>query len=332
MVQNGTGLDKPIYYVNDLNFQDGYYSFERHRTPHAYMELFPWQSLSWQTLYSTVKEGENIIFVQTPTSDEKEKLRILLPLMGNNKVFINQESTIFDWFDWDGETQALYIECLSKCTAFCYHNEQDKELMKAFTSNFVKYPGCVNLFVEHPREEDHGSYVSIAGPFKRYQRGMIVHKLVHDTVPSDVEVRTMRYNRPPEGAGITSLSFPDSYRLGNMKLQDFMRVDQWHNYIFNAKFGVDIQREYSCGNNCIEFASLGVPLIGNIDLDCQRDIFPLTSFEYRDYDGIKKAIKLLLEDKDFYKTVSAQALTNVKNLYNSTLIVENFKQEVNKFL
>jgi len=327
---NGIGLSK-VYYINDLNFPNNYYNFNRHRTPHAYMELYPWYSVKWSEINSAIIGSNNIIFVQTPTSSEVEKLTKLLSIIDNNIVFINQETNIFDWFDWNGEAQRLYIQCLKKCRAFCYHNEYDKEVMKIFVKNFIKYPGCVNLFSDHIKNINDGQYVSIAGPFKRYQRGMIVHKLINDTIPNNIEVKTMKYNRPPEDSGVP-YSFPDSYVLGDMKLQNFMRVDEWINYIYNSKFGIDIQRDFSCGNNCIEFASLGVPLIGNIQLDCQKNIYPHTSFEFNDYDNIKNIIKLLLNDKDFYQMVSQTALDNVQKIYNSKYVIEQFKQQVNKLL
>jgi hypothetical protein len=247
-------------------------------------------------------------------------------------VFINQETNIFDWFDWDGDAQALYIECLRKCKAFCYHNEYDRNVMAVFTDNFIKYPGCVNLFHDQFKEYGSGEYIAIAGPFKRYQRGMIAHKLVTDIVPDTIEIRSMLYNRPPEGTGITSLSFPDSYRIGNIQLQPFMNVDAWISYVYNSKFGIDIQRDFSCGNNCIEFASLGVPLIGNIQLDCQREIYPLTSFEFNDYTSIKQCITQLINDKDFYEQVSRLAIENVMSKYNSSTVVSNFKLTVEDYL
>ena len=111
-----------------------------------------------------------------------------------------------------------------------------------------------------------------------------------------------------------------------------MNLNEWLQFIYNAKFGIDIHREFSGGNCSLEFGSLGVPLIGNINLDTQRDIFPDLSFEFNDYDRIKNAISLLLNDKDFFEEVINKALTNTKEKYNSQTVVENFKQEINKFL
>lgn len=326
------GTLKPIYYINDLEMPEGYHKFERHRTPHAYMELGPWYSVRWSQIEKVIQGTGNIIVVQTPTHDELEKLTKLRTLVESNKVFINQESVIYDWFDWPAPEQKLYLECLEHCAAFCYHNEYDRKVMEIFTDRFIKYPGCVNLFLpEEYKSFESSSYIAITGPFKRYQRGMVVHKLVHDVIKDQYPVKTMNYRRPKEGTG-KNLSFPDSYRLGNMELTDFMPVPYWINYIYNTKFGIDIQRDFSCGNNCIEFGSLGVPLVGNINLDCQRDIFPDISFDYKDYSGIKRAIKQLHEDKDFYEEVSRKALINTKEKYDSVKVVRNFMQELNSLL
>jgi len=62
----------------------------------------------------------------------------------------------------------------------------------------------------------------------------------------------------------------------------------------------------------------------------QRDIFPDISFEYTDYDNIKNAINMLIHDKDFYEDVSKKALENVKTLYNSKYITDEFAKEVIK--
>jgi hypothetical protein len=122
-------MDK-IYYINDLGYQNGYLKFDNHRLPQAYMEIFPWYSLSWDTVENEIKGDNNIIIVQTPTNNELKCLQIIDKLADNNKVFLNQESSIFDWFDWPAPEQQLYIKILSKSQAFLYHSEHDKEIMK----------------------------------------------------------------------------------------------------------------------------------------------------------------------------------------------------------
>jgi hypothetical protein len=320
-----------IYYINELGFPNGYLNFERHRLPQAYMSMFPWYSLNWSSL-SEIKGTKNTIFVQTPVSDELTKLKSLLPLLETNNIFINQESDIFSWFDWGAAEQETYVEILSKCRAFCYHSEYDASVMKVFTQNLVKYPGCVNYFVDSPKLFGEGKYALIPGPLKGYQRGLISYKLASDNIKS-MPVYATKYPRPQQiHQSSIFIPRPDLYKMKGIELINRMNVDEWINFIYGASFGIDIYRDFSGGNCSLEFGSLGVPLIGNINLDTQRDIFPDLSFEFNDYDGIKNAINLLLNDKDFFEEVSNKALTNTKEKYNSQIVVENFKQEINKFL
>jgi hypothetical protein len=198
-----------IYYINDLGYQNGYFKFDNHRLPQAYIEIFPWYSLSWDTVENEIKGNNNIIIVQTPTNNELKCLQIVNKLVDNNKVFLNQESSIFDWFDWPAPEQQLYIKILSKIQAFLYHNEHDKEIMKIFTDKFIKYPGCINFTVSSPKLFNQNEYVIIPNPIKRYQRGMITHKLVTDVLPKE-EIYGMTYNYPTQSH---NLSFPDKYQM-----------------------------------------------------------------------------------------------------------------------
>lgn len=317
-----------IYYINDLGYNNGYHKFDNHRLPQAYMDIFPWYSVRWDSVYQEIKGDNNIIIVQTPTNNELQCLYIIDHLSDTNKVFINQESSIFDWFDWPAEEQQLYIKILSKAQAFLYHSEHDKEVMKVFIDRFVRYPGCINFSVSAGRSFDQGGYILIPNPIKRYQRGMIGHKLVSDSI-SGIPIHSMKYNYPEIKH---NLSFPDAYSLDNIELLSRQGFQEWLNIINASKFGVDIHREFSGGNVSLEFGALGVPLIGNILLDTQRDIFPDLSFDYKDYENIKKSIILLANDKDFYEEVSAKALKNTQDLYNSTKIVEDFRKEILKFI
>ena len=319
-------MDK-IYYINDLGHQNGYHSFNNHRLPQAYMELFPWYSIRWDSI-NEIKENNNTIIVQTPTNNELKCLQIIDKLIDNNKVFINQESSIFDWFDWPAEEQQLYIKILSKAQAFLYHSEHDKEVMEVFIDKFIKYPGCINFVASTSKLFNQNQYVLVPNPIKRYQRGMISHKLVTDVLPKE-EIYGMTYNYPSQPH---NLAFPGKYQIGNIKLLPRVNFNNWMGVVNGAKFGVDVHREFSGGNVSLEFGALGVPLVGNINLDTQKDIFPDLSFDYKDYNNIKKSINMLNEDKDFYEEISKKALYNTQNIYNSNKIVGEFKKEFIKFI
>lgn len=321
-------LDKIMrktYFINELGYTDGCHTFDVHRLPQAYMHHLSWHSLSYDSIQTTKLEADCILIFQTPCNDELRKLSIIKQFVNQYTCCITQESSIFDWFDWPAIEQELYIDILSRCSAFLYHNEHDKKVMQVFCTRFVKYPGCVNLTTESYKQFEDGQFVLIPNPVKRYQRGMIVHKLVADCV-TDNTIYSMKYNAPKH----ISLSFPDAYSLPNINMLNWMNKEQWFQCIYSCKFGVDIHRDFSGANVALEFASLATPLIGNIELDAQRDIFPDISFEYRDYENIRNAINMLQQDKDFYEEVSKKALENVKNLYNSKYIINQFFDNLNK--
>lgn len=318
-----------IYYINDLGLPNNIKTdFEVQRLPFAHIQLYPWHSVKWSDISSEIIGDNNIIIIQTPVHDEEKKLKIALELTKNNVIFVSQEGTIFDWFDWSAIEQKLYIQLLSKSKAFLYHSEYDKKMMSVFIDKFVKWNGCINIFVDEPRSFGDGEYVSLPAPIKRYQRGMITHKLAIDSI-KNVPIYSIEYNRP---SGINLLSFPDNYELDGISIHTRMPHYEWMGFIHGSKFGIDIHREFSGGNCSLEYGALGVPLIGNINLDTQRDIFPDLSFDFMDYDSIKNTTHLLLNDKDFYEEVSKKALHNVKTMYQSNVVVNKFKTDFENIL
>jgi hypothetical protein len=322
-------MNKKIYYINDLGLPNGIETdFGIQRLPFAHIQLYPWYSVRWDSISSEIKGDGNIVIIQTPVHDEEKKLKIALELSNNNHIFVSQEGTIFDWFDWNANEQRLYIELLSKSKAFLYHSEFDKKLMSVFIDNFVQWNGCINISVDEPKKFGDGTYVSLPTPIKRYQRGMICHKIASDVV-KDIPIYSLEYNRP---SGIHMLSFPDTYSLDGISIHARMPHDEWMGFIYGSKFGIDIHREFSGGNCSLEYAALGVPLVGNINLDTQRDLFPDLSFDFMDYQSIKKSIHLLLNDCDFYEEVSRKALDNVNKLYHSNTVVEKFRNDFETIL
>jgi hypothetical protein len=322
----GTGNSKKHYYITDWNIAPGHYAYDKHRFPQAYIELAPWYILNWKDIDNVIKGKGNIIIANTPVHDELAKLRLIDALMQDNEVYLVQEGTVWDWFDWPAPEQELYVKLLANTKGFLYSNEYDRKALSVFTSNFLKVPACTNRFVEDVRKEP-GEYVFLVNPNKRYQRGMISHKLVYDAVPEEIPVYTMSYNRPTNFNEL--LAFPDSYTMPGFHLLPYMQHDEFLSTVYNCKFGVDINRDFSAGQLAVDFASLGVPLVGNIELDPQRTLYPDTSFEWNDYDRIKKCILQLSKDVEFNQEVGRKALENAKEYYTSSKVVSKYITDFN---
>jgi len=318
-------MDRKIYYISDWHINPGHYTFDRHRYPQAYIELGPWHILNFKDINQEIKGKGNLIIANTPVHDELRKLRLISELMDDNEVYIGIEGAVWDWLDWPASDQELYIEILAKSKGVLHSNVYDVKMMKVFASNFLQAPPCTNYFIEKPREQV-GEYVFIVNPCKGYQRGMIPHKLVYDSVPKEVPVYTMHYDRTPHlGRG---LPLPDSYSMPGFQKLNRMPHDEFMSTVYNSKFGVDIHRDFSAGQTAVDFGSLGVPLVGNIELDAQREIFPDISFEWSDYDNFKKYIKLLSVDEEFCKEIGQKALENTIQKYSSNIIVNKFMSDL----
>ena len=313
-----------IYHVCDWNFKPGYYKnqFDRHRFPHAWFDTGIFYLVSYKDATRVIKGENNIIWFNTPVHDELDKLKIIDSFIDNNDVYINGEGTIWEWMDdWPAPEQELYIKLLSKCKAYVVANEFDQHQIRLFTPTTFKVGPCTNKFVEEARKEL-GEYIFIANPSKRYQRGMMSHKLVYDSAPKNIEVYSLKYNRKPHIGN--SLSLPDSYSMPGFKQLDRMDWEKFMAVTYNSRFGVDIHRDFSAGQTAVDFGSLGVPLVGNIKLDAQRIIFPDLSFEWDEYEKIKECIHLLSVDDDFCLDMGKKALENTKKYYNSVDVLSDF--------
>jgi hypothetical protein len=108
-------MNQKVYYINELGYSSGTHQFDKHRLPQGYIDLLSWHSLGWNHL-NEIQGENNIIIIQTPCDNELEKLQLVLPLLDKHKIFITQESNIYDWFDWGGKEQEFYIQILSKCS------------------------------------------------------------------------------------------------------------------------------------------------------------------------------------------------------------------------
>ena len=318
-------MEQKVYYISDWDVAPGYYTYEKHRYPQAYIELGPWHILNFKDVKQEIKGKGNLIIANTPVNDELRKLHIINELIPDNEVYIGIEGTVWDWCDWPAKEQELYVEMLSNAKGVLYSNKCDIKMMSVFATNFLQAPPCTNRCIESVREVP-GDYVFVVNPSKRYQRGMISHKLVYDSVPKDIPVYTLAYNRP---SGFNELlAFPDSYTMPGFKLINYMQHDDFLSTAYSSKLGVDIHRDYSAGTVSVDFGSIGVPLVGNIELDTQREIFPDTSFEWNDYSSIKKCIHKLSTDVDFNLEVGRKALQITKQKYSSHVVVAKFMSDL----
>jgi len=89
------------------------------------------------------------------------------------------------------------------------------------------------------------------------------------------------------------------------------------NYVPSPQYG-EISRE---------FASVGVPCVGNIGSEIQSKVFPSLSLDDNDYNGMAIMIEKLIAENDFYDKMTNEGLKNVQQ-YN----YENSERRMKEFL
>tara|TARA_R110000782_G_scaffold142981_2_gene235670 strand:+ start:362 stop:1342 length:981 start_codon:yes stop_codon:yes gene_type:complete len=321
--------NQTFYYITDWNVKPGHYTFDKHRFPQGYIELMPWYCVTWKDVKSTIIGDGNIVFANTPVHNELAKLKIIEELINKgNKVIIIQEGNFESWYDWPADAQELYIKLLDKCVAWMCDHAREKEA-SIYTKNLLFPRICANTYAAEPRGWG-GDFIYIVNPIKRYQTGMVAHKIVYDYTPKDVPVCSHNYIRPvnPE----PYISYPDAYKMPGFTLLDGCTPDEWLERIYRCKFGVNITRDHAGDNTILEFASMGIPIIGNQNSFVQKDLFPDISFDYRDAEGIGQTIRRLLTDKIFYNEVAFKAYDRAINHWGSTTVVNEFKQNLQKYI
>ena len=93
-------MEQKVYYISDWDVAPGYYTYEKHRYPQAYIELGPWHILNFKDVKQEIKGKGNLIIANTPVNDELRKLHIINELIPDNEVYIGIEGTVWDWCDW----------------------------------------------------------------------------------------------------------------------------------------------------------------------------------------------------------------------------------------
>ena len=63
----------------------------------------------------------------------------------------------------------------------------------------------------------------------------------------------------------------------------------------------------SAGRDQITFAALGIPCIGNEELDIQRELFPALAVNIFDINRIRELVKMLYRETEFYRSVQNEA-------------------------
>jgi hypothetical protein len=255
-------------------------------------------------------EGSKIIDQSNPVSDLIHSDIVDILKASNRKVYYVQEGPHWWFNNYELADQIGFFNLLASCDAIFCHNSSDAPYYKGL---FPNKPVRVipSLMIEHSiigikaKPEDKAI---IGGNFSRWYGGFESYSVAQE------------FNVPVWGQ--TS----HATREGEDQLiQQLPRVmwTEWMKQLSTFKYAVHLMPTVAAGTFSLNCAYLGIPCIGNREVDTQVRCHPHLSVDVEDIEQARKLASRLAADKDFYDDCSQSA----KKLYKQYYSLENFKEK-----
>lgn len=221
----------------------------------------------------------------------------------NKRVFYMQEGPHWWFNDYRLADQINFYNIVASCDGIFAHNQSDALYYRGL------YPGMrvsvmPTLMIEdgiadiQPKPDEK---VMIGGNFARWYGGFESYMIAQEF---DVPIW-----------GQTSHAMRDGEEQLFSHLPRMTWVD-WIKSLSTFKYAVHLMPTVAAGTFSLNCAYLGIPCIGNVDVDTQRTCHPQLSVSVNDIEQARKLAIQLREDEDFYKQCSVQAQANYSQHYN----------------
>mgnify|MGYP007090470354 CR=1 FL=1 len=100
--------------------------------------------------------------------------------------------------------------------------------------------------------------------------------------------------------------------------------NEWIEQLSKFKYAVHLMPTIAAGTFSLNCAYLGIPCIGNQNVDTQRICHPKLSVDIADVESARRLANKLTTDQDFYNKCSQEAKEN----YNEHYKIDLFKQKL----
>jgi hypothetical protein len=251
-------------------------------------------------------EGSKLLNELNPVSEllniniaEKLKLQ-------NKKVWYVQEGPHWWFNDYELADQINFYNMLNSCDGIFAHNEIDKKYYNGLIHN--KPCNIIpSLMIEHkikdiiPIPEDK---VIIGGNLCRWYGGFESF-IVAQELGIPIWGQTSHAIRTGEDQIINHLT-----RLF---------WTSWMEELSTFKYAVHLMPTVAAGTFSLNCAYFGIPCIGNIEVDTQRNCYPFTSVDINDISKARTLVSRLQNDPEFYKLCSDTAKKNYAEQYKDSL-------------
>jgi hypothetical protein len=209
------------------------------------------------------------------------------------------------------EEQRDFIELLGKVHLFLTHNERDVRLWGQFCrkGTAIRWRTCLDLGGLHRLSID---------PAEK-QRAILCGSSYNSRANGLTGLLACKGMGYPLWHHDRSTGYEEQNRempyLCDTRIAKEIPHSGWYEWlaaISGAYIAVHPMPAAAAGRDQIAFAALGIPCVGNVELDIQRELFPdLYLDDLYDPDGIRMLVSQLLGDDDFYKDCRDRAMKRV---------------------
>lgn len=250
-------------------------------------------------------EGTKLSSDQNPVSGLLRADIVNILKEKNKLVHYVQEGPHWWFNDYEIPDQVYFYNLVASCDSIFAHNISDVRYYKGL------YPGkevrviptlMIDSLVQNvvPEPQD---LVIVGGNFARWYGGFESYT-VATVFNVPVWTQTSHAMRPEE-------ALVD----GIQHLPRLMWTD-WMEALSKFKYAVHLMPTVAAGTFSLNCAYLGIPCIGNKQVDTQRLCHPQLAVEVNNLEHARIVAKELLENKKFYKERSEEARENYKRHYS----------------
>lgn len=246
--------------------------------------------------------GGNLFEIDKPNSISKlltDDIPGRLRNQGNKQIFYVQEGPHWLWNDYEIADQIGFYNFVGSCDGIYAHNISDTKYYKGmFPNKTVKViPTLMNETLLADIKPQPENKVIIGGNFARWYGGFesfIVASEFELPIWAQTSHATRKHEQSMDGLN---------------HLPRLIWID-WMKALSTFKFAVHLMPTVAAGTFSLNCAYFGIPTIGNIAVDTQRDCHPMLSVEVYDVERARALAHMLKHDTDFYNECSKLAKNN----------------------
>lgn len=206
-----------------------------------------------------------------------------------------------------------FIQLLGKVDLFLTHNFRDVTHWGSLAKASLRWRTCLDI--SHATER-------IIEPGKKTMRALLCGSSYDDRANGitalmacgSMSGHPLWHQNRSTGYGDRNKDLPALLGLHIDHEIEHCGWNEWLEQISKTYIAVHPMPAAAAGRDQIAFAALGVPCIGNGELDIQRELFPeLCLTDIFDVEAIRTLIRKLLDDRGFYSYCRDMALKRVQS-------------------